>query len=425
MYFNQSYQTIPDASPSVNERKRAKSHKTFRYAVLFALTFTFFSFFMFYRNTISAAPFELDAATSPEINNSIDPIAYRHRHGLVQTDGYSQYVVSPLPDPNQDFPKSWSWTDVHGVDITTPNSNQHQPNNYCGACWAFAASHVIDDRMNTMRRNVSRFVGTTWLTSVQAILSCGPNYENGCNGGTANAAFEWIFKNGVSDQTCHNYEAVSGKCNELAMCQDCEPGGQFQETSKQMMGVCLPRPWGTFPVATISEYGVINPQGQLSSQWFRDDMVKRMKAEIYERGPIACAIVADPVETYFPHFPPTLEGKRFEPFIWTLERANYTCVEDQWDYCTNHAINIAGWGYDDKEQMEYWYVRNSWGNYWGESGWMRVKTGDNVIGIESACGWAVPHVLNDQEDILAFLHEGKKELREMAAEKKTKIQYGL
>jgi len=423
MYFNQSYQTIPDASPSVNERKRAKSHKTFRYAVLFALTFTFFSFFLFYRNTISAAPFALDTVTSPE--NSIDPIAYRHRHGLVQTNEYSQYVVSPLPDPNQDFPKSWSWTNVDGVDITTPNSNQHQPNNYCGACWAFAASHVIDDRMNTMRRNVSRFVGTTWLTSVQAILSCGPNYENGCNGGTANAAFEWIFKNGVSDQTCHNYEAVSGKCNELAMCQDCEPGGQFQETSKQMKGVCLPRPWGTFPIATISEYGVINPQGQLSSQWFRDDMVKRMKAEIYERGPIACAIVADPIETYFPHFPPTLDGKRFKPFIWTLERANYTCQESQWDFCCNHVIEVVGWGFDEEENMEYWLVRNSWGNYWGEHGWFRAKTGDNVIGLESACGWAVPHVLNDQEDILAFVHEGNKELREMAAEKKTKIQYGF
>jgi len=70
-------------------------------------------------------------------------------------------------------------------------------------------------------------------------------------------------------------------------------------------------------------------------------------------------------------------------------------------------------------------MRNSWGNYWGETGWCRVKTGDNVIGIESACGWAVPHVLNDQADILEFVHEGNQELRQMGIELKEKVYYGL
>lgn len=413
MFFNDTYQTIPDLrEPVVNQRQR-KRFATNRVFVIAALSMLLLSVFGLYTLFISVSSENLELASTNANVVGTDPIVYRHRHGLVQTNEYSQYVVTPLPDPNQKFPKEWSWTNVDGVDITTPNSNQHQPNNYCGACWAFAAAHVIDDRMNTMRHNVTRFKGTTWLTSVQAILSCGPNYENGCNGGTANGAFEWIFKNGVSDQTCHNYEAVSGKCNGLAMCQDCEPGGEFTERANEMKGVCLSRPWGTFPVATVKEYGVISPQGQLSVEWVRQDMVKRMKAEIYERGPIACAIVADPIETYFPSFPPNLEQKPFEPFIWTLERANYTCQEDQWDQCTNHAINVAGWGYDDDEKTEYWYVRNSWGNYWGESGWFRVKTGDNVIGIESACGWAVPHVLNRQEDILKFMREGRQELREM------------
>jgi len=350
MYFGNTYQTIP--SQSINSRRASKSnsHKIFRLGVIFALISSFLGFIALFRYVGTDVPEGLEL----EAVKGLDPIDYRHRHGLVQTSFYSQYVVSPLPDPNQDFPKEFSWTNVDGVDITTPNSNQHQPNHYCGACWAFAASHVIDDRMNTMRQNITWFKGTTWITSVQAILSCGPNFENGCNGGTANAAWEWIFRNGVSDATCHNYEAVSGKCDALAMCQDCEPGGKFTERADQMEGICLPRPMGTFPLATVKEYGVINPQGQLSSEWFRQDMVKRMKAEIYERGPIACAIVADPIEQYFPFFPPTLEEKPYDPFIWTLERANYTCNNSQWDLCTNHVISIAGWGYDKEEKMEYW-----------------------------------------------------------------------
>ena len=34
----------------------------------------------------------------------------------------------------------------------------------------------------------------------------------------------------------------------------------------------------------------------------------------------------------------------------------------------NHEIAVVGWGFDDKTMTEYWIGRNSWGTYWGESG---------------------------------------------------------
>lgn len=35
-------------------------------------------------------------------------------------------------------------------------------------------------------------------------------------------------------------------------------------------------------------------------------------------------------------------------------------------------------------------MRNSWGEYWGEGGWFRIKRGGNQLLLESHCGWAVP-----------------------------------
>ena len=56
----------------------------------------------------------------------------------------------------------------------------------------------------------------------------------------------------------------------------------------------------------------------------------------------------------------------------------------------NHVVSIVGWGTDPDTQRQYWIVRNSWGQYWGEMSYFRILLGKNALGIESQVAWATP-----------------------------------
>jgi C1A family cysteine protease len=43
---------------------------------------------------------------------------------------------------------------------------------------------------------------------------------------------------------------------------------------------------------------------------------------------------------------------------------------------------IVGYGYDSKTKTPYWILKNSWGESWGEKGYMRLSANEtNMCGI--------------------------------------------
>ena len=233
------------------------------------------------------------------------------------------------------FPTSWDWRSVNGQNFVTRNLNQHIPS-YCGSCWAHGSMSALADRIK-IRRNATY---PDINLAIQVILNSGQEAGT-CHGGTALGAYHWVAQHGIPDETCQVYEAMDGICSPENICKTC-----------------------SMPVGDSNCQAVTNYTRYYVDEYGEVSGVLKMKAEIYSRGPISCGIDAEPVVNY--------EGG---------------IVSERSDEI-NHIVSVVGWGVEGNQ--EYWIVRNSWGTYWGEGGWMRVQTGINSLGIESYCSWATP-----------------------------------
>lgn len=251
------------------------------------------------------------------------------------------------------LPQSFTWSNVNGTNFLTKNLNQHIPV-YCGSCWAHGSMSAFADRIKIARKAAWPDINL----SIQFLLNC--QMGGSCNGGDHIATYKAIKEYGsIPYDDCMVYQACSADSKETA-CQNkkdfvCTPENICRtcDTFTARGGSC--NPITHYPNATVAEYGSLRGS---------DDMM----ADIYKNGPIACGINAEEIVEY--------QGG-------VLNVPNKLKM-------INHIISIVGWGYDDQLDKQYWIIRNSWGSYWGEMGFMRLVLGENHLGIEKSCAYAIP-----------------------------------
>jgi cathepsin X len=116
-------------------------------------------------------------------------------------------VRTPLK-PLKDLPEQVLWNDMtvantNATNFLTNVYNQHIPQ-YCGSCWAHAATSTLSDRIKIARKAAWPDINV----SPQVLISCDMNNgDNGCHGGMPISAFEWMNKNEITDRTCSIYQA--------------------------------------------------------------------------------------------------------------------------------------------------------------------------------------------------------------------------
>ena len=262
----------------------------------------------------------------------------------------------PLGETSTGLPAEFSWCDVDGASFCSITRNQHIPQ-YCGSCWAHGAVSALADRVKIARQAK----GVDINPSVQHVLNC--RGGGSCSGGSVDGPYQWIYQlsrsgSGISLESANPYMACSHE-SKAGICSaakwTCDPINVARTCGSADIECAAIDP---FPMIQIDDYGSIS--GAIA-----------MQTEIYERGPISCGIDAEPILDY-------VSG-----------------IADARGKLTNHVVSVVGWGLDEATETQYWVIRNSWGEYWGDMGYGRVAFG--ALNLQRQCSWAVPSMYTASE----------------------------
>ncbi|XP_044513495.1 procathepsin L-like [Gracilinanus agilis] len=184
----------------------------------------------------------------------------------------------------------------------------------CGSCWAFSATGAIEGQW-------FRKTGKLVSLSEQNLVDCFSSERNdGCCGASMYKAFQYVKKRGgIDTEECYPYFGKKKQCQYQPECSGASVTGFVHIPSGQERALME-------AVATV--------------------------------GPVSAGI-----DTSNPSFRFYQSGVYFEP----------QCSSSN----LNHAVLVVGYGSEGIDGKKYWIVKNSWGEEWGDKGYMLMTKDEN------------------------------------------------
>eukprot|EP01107_Rhizomastix_libera_P017571 TRINITY_DN852_c0_g2_i1.p1 TRINITY_DN852_c0_g2~~TRINITY_DN852_c0_g2_i1.p1 ORF type:complete len:367 (+),score=64.92 TRINITY_DN852_c0_g2_i1:36-1103(+) len=195
----------------------------------------------------------------------------------------------------------------------------------CGCCWTFSTVANIESLYKIKYNQLIDF-------SPQQLIDCDHTCKfftcnKGCSGGVPKYAMEYIKKNGLTTLKKYPFIGKEGTCS-------------YTESMSQV---------------TIKDFVAIdNDEGE-------------MQKYVANSGPISACLYVNSNFQYY-------KSGVFD---------DAGCPTNT----INHAITVVGYGTENGK--DFWIIKNSWGDDWGEDGFIRIARGKNMCGIKNQSATAV------------------------------------
>nr|ABJ89815.1 putative cathepsin L preprotein [Clonorchis sinensis] len=195
----------------------------------------------------------------------------------------------------------------------------------CGSCWAFSATGGIEGQ---------HYLATGKLVSLseQQLVDCSSS-NDGCDGGLMDLAFEYVKEHKGIDTEVH-YPYVSGNTGYARQC------------------------------SFDPKYAAVNVTGYVDIPEGQELLLQQA---VGFHGPISVGINAG-----LPSF------MAYESGIYSDHRCN--------PHDLDHGVLVVGYGVDNG--VPYWLIKNSWGEDWGENGYVRIlRNHNNLCGVATMASY--------------------------------------
>lgn len=217
----------------------------------------------------------------------------------------------------------------------------------CGSCWAFGATESFEG---------SRCIATGVDTEFSAddTAACSSWFGNGCSGGQPSSANRWFASHGVvtggeygTQDGCLPY--VCPPCKKGLYPPDCptDQCNSLLKCTKKCSNSGYSKSYSADKTKAAKAFSV-------------DSSVAKIQSALMTTGPLSVAF------TVYADFPTYTSG------VYTHTSGSAL---------GGHAVVMLGWGTENG--TDYWLVKNSWSEKWGDKGFFKIKRGSDECGIES------------------------------------------